>query len=166
MQQPEDVAGAIFGCTDQTESECLSRKLFGLKGTSWNTVSQVVQGMPLWLYNFERKVALFASSTSVKAALRSASGVATLFGLLYCLQGSCREAAGVAAQRTSLCCLFGSLKISLATSATCLAYRTLQPCALEPCSFTAAPFQHFSNGILAHPCGMVLELFYFMHLAF
>lgn len=58
MQRPVEVSGAIFGCTDQTESECLSRKLFGLKGTSWSTVSQVVEGMPLWLYNFERKVRL------------------------------------------------------------------------------------------------------------
>ena len=52
----DNVAGAIFGCTNETEGECLSRKLFGLKGTSWNTVAQVAEGMPLWLYNFERKV--------------------------------------------------------------------------------------------------------------
>ena len=65
MYQPDEVAGAIFGCTDQTESECLSRKLLGLKGTSWNTVSQVAEGMPLWLYNFERKVGICCAAQGV-----------------------------------------------------------------------------------------------------
>ncbi|KAK9785101.1 hypothetical protein WJX73_009309 [Symbiochloris irregularis] len=51
-----NVAGFIFGCTDETEIECLTRKLFGLKGSCWDAVARVEPGMPLWLYNFERKI--------------------------------------------------------------------------------------------------------------
>lgn len=49
-------AGFIFGCTNNTEQECLKRQLFGLPLNNLEEVTNVMPGTPLFLFNYDQRV--------------------------------------------------------------------------------------------------------------
>ena len=49
-------SGFIFGCTNATEAECRQKKLFGLPTRHIHTVSKILPGTPVFLYNYEDHV--------------------------------------------------------------------------------------------------------------
>ncbi|XP_027767706.1 uncharacterized protein LOC107029308 isoform X2 [Solanum pennellii] len=52
-----DLGGVIFGCTNNTIKECLSKQLFGLPSLHFSYVQNVDSGMPLFLFNYsDRKL--------------------------------------------------------------------------------------------------------------
>lgn len=51
------LGGVIFGCTNNTMKECLSKQLFGLPVQHFSYVQNVDQGLPLFLFNYtDRKL--------------------------------------------------------------------------------------------------------------
>ncbi|KAF6152657.1 hypothetical protein GIB67_008094 [Kingdonia uniflora] len=49
----EDLAGAIFGCKDDTMRECLGGQIFGLPSTHFQYVKNIEPGLPLFLLNYD-----------------------------------------------------------------------------------------------------------------
>lgn len=58
-------SGFIFGCTQETMSECLSRALFGLPDRYMDMVAKIEPRAPLFLFDFQRRELLggFEAST-------------------------------------------------------------------------------------------------------
>ncbi|CAD7698189.1 unnamed protein product [Ostreobium quekettii] len=52
---PRALAGYIFGCTEQTMTECLTRNLFGSSTKCSEEVATIMPGTPLFLFNFGRR---------------------------------------------------------------------------------------------------------------
>ncbi|KAK9668542.1 hypothetical protein RND81_13G068000 [Saponaria officinalis] len=50
-----DLGGVIFGCTDKTVTECLSKQLFGLPSQHFGYVKNIDPGLPLFLFNYSRR---------------------------------------------------------------------------------------------------------------
>lgn len=48
-------AGFIFGCTQETIRECLSRNLFGLPPLYMDMVGKIKPAAPLFLFDFNRR---------------------------------------------------------------------------------------------------------------
>jgi Development and cell death domain len=54
---PAPPGGFIFGCTDETQAECFSRRLFGQPGgPNAEEVAAIRPGTPLFLFNFRTRV--------------------------------------------------------------------------------------------------------------
>ncbi|CAD7695794.1 unnamed protein product [Ostreobium quekettii] len=60
------MAGAIFGCTDDTMAECLQRHLFALPAANKQLAAAILPQMPLFLFNYSRRelLGVFESVTS------------------------------------------------------------------------------------------------------
>ncbi|KAL9242568.1 hypothetical protein vseg_016555 [Gypsophila vaccaria] len=50
-----DLGGVIFGCTDKTINECLSKQLFGLPSQHFGYVKNIDPGLPLFLFNYSKR---------------------------------------------------------------------------------------------------------------
>ncbi|KAG8377082.1 hypothetical protein BUALT_Bualt09G0131400 [Buddleja alternifolia] len=51
------LGGVVFGCTNSTFKECLSKQLFGLPAQHFSYVQNIEPGLPLFLFNYsERKL--------------------------------------------------------------------------------------------------------------
>ncbi|KAH9620293.1 hypothetical protein KSS87_005399 [Heliosperma pusillum] len=50
-----DLGGVIFGCTDKTINECLSKQLFGLPSQHFGYVKNIDLGLPLFLFNYSKR---------------------------------------------------------------------------------------------------------------
>uniref|UniRef100_A0A453E418 DCD domain-containing protein n=3 Tax=Aegilops tauschii subsp. strangulata TaxID=200361 RepID=A0A453E418_AEGTS len=59
------LAGVIFGCTNKTMNECLSKQLFGLPACHFSYVKNIKPGLPLFLFNYsDRKLhGIFEAAT-------------------------------------------------------------------------------------------------------
>ena len=54
---PNELGSVIFGCTNGTMNECLSKNLFGLPNRHMVYVQNIQKGMPLFLFNYtDRKL--------------------------------------------------------------------------------------------------------------
>ncbi|KAL2901111.1 B2 protein [Bienertia sinuspersici] len=53
--KPGLLGGVIFGCTDMTIKECLTKQLFGLPGQHYVYVKNIFPGLPLFLFNYSRR---------------------------------------------------------------------------------------------------------------
>ncbi|XP_028800305.1 kelch-like protein 20 [Neltuma alba] len=52
-----ELAGVIFGCTNNTMEECISKQLFGLPASHISYVKHIRPGLPLFLFNYsDRKL--------------------------------------------------------------------------------------------------------------
>ena len=49
---PNELGSVIFGCTNGTMNECLSKNLFGLPSCHMVYVQNIQKGMPLFLFNY------------------------------------------------------------------------------------------------------------------
>lgn len=52
---PNELGSVIFGCTNTTMNECLSKNLFGLPSRHMVYVQNIRKGMPLFLFNYTDK---------------------------------------------------------------------------------------------------------------
>ncbi|CAO2820176.1 unnamed protein product [Amaranthus hypochondriacus] len=52
---PALLSGVIFGCTDMTINECLTKQLFGLPGPHFAYVKIIHPGLPLFLFNYSKR---------------------------------------------------------------------------------------------------------------
>ncbi|KAK0586004.1 hypothetical protein LWI29_037701 [Acer saccharum] len=50
-----NLGGVIFGCTNKTIQECLTKQLFGLPGAHFHYVKKVDPGLPLFLFNYSSR---------------------------------------------------------------------------------------------------------------
>ncbi|KZV17153.1 ring canal kelch [Dorcoceras hygrometricum] len=51
------LGGVVFGCTNNTKNECITKKLFGLPAQHFSYVKNIEPGLPLFLFNYsERKL--------------------------------------------------------------------------------------------------------------
>lgn len=49
------LGGVIFGCTDTTMKECLTKQLFGLPASHFVYVKNIHSGLPLFLFNYSKR---------------------------------------------------------------------------------------------------------------
>ncbi|KAK1563219.1 hypothetical protein Q3G72_024210 [Acer saccharum] len=50
-----NLGGVIFGCTNKTIQECLTKQLFGLPGAHFHYIKKVDPGLPLFLFNYSSR---------------------------------------------------------------------------------------------------------------
>lgn len=55
LAERNKLASVIFGCNNNTQTECVTNEIFGLSITHFSYVEFVVPGMPLFLFNYSEK---------------------------------------------------------------------------------------------------------------